>query len=172
MVQQESTLSSVESVLFADDASFYRVYRTPQQAQQQTQKPLDNIYEWMEKRKTKISTDEQLNYHYHLTQIIGKLNNKLRFLFSLKGIDWGSSTVTLIRTYKSILRSITDYSSAIAIIMMTPKDKEKLEIIQNKAMRLIAEVRQINRIKIEDLLQLTNPPTIEQRSRQMIYNYL
>eukprot|EP00122_Pirum_gemmata_P001517 Pgem_evm1s1364 len=106
-------------------------------AQQQTQKALDNIYEWMEKWKTKISTgkthylvidnskkrinktdlilqyneqqilqkahpkllgyylDEQLNYRYHLTQITGKLNNKLRFLFSLKGTDWGSNEVTL-----------------------------------------------------------------------------
>eukprot|EP00122_Pirum_gemmata_P021272 Pgem_evm1s19826 len=54
--------------------------------------------------------------------------------------------------------------------MMTPKDKEKLEIIQNKAMRLIAEVRQADRIKIKDLLQLTNLPTIEQSSLQLIHN--
>eukprot|EP00122_Pirum_gemmata_P005917 Pgem_evm1s5402 len=52
----------------------------------------------------------------------------------LKGTDWGSNAVTLTRTYKSLMRSITDYSAlAIAIVMMTPKDKEKLEILQNKA---------------------------------------
>eukprot|EP00122_Pirum_gemmata_P004564 Pgem_evm1s4150 len=87
--------------------------------------------------------DEQLNYHYHLTQIIGKLKNKLPFFFGLKRTDWESNAVTLIRTYKSIIRSITDYS-AIAIIMMTPEGKEKLEIIQNKAMCLIAKVHQID----------------------------
>eukprot|EP00122_Pirum_gemmata_P000192 Pgem_evm1s165 len=39
------------------------------------------------------------------------------------------NAVTLIKTYKSIIRSIPDYS-AIAIIMMTPKDKEKPEVRQ------------------------------------------
>eukprot|EP00122_Pirum_gemmata_P002249 Pgem_evm1s2033 len=48
--------STLSSVLFGDDASFYGVYRTPQQAQQQTQTALDNIYNWMKKWKTKTST--------------------------------------------------------------------------------------------------------------------
>eukprot|EP00122_Pirum_gemmata_P006982 Pgem_evm2s6399 len=135
MAQQENTLSSL---LFADDASFYGVYRTPQQVQQQTQKALDNIYEWMEKWKTKISTGKtqylvidnskkrndktDLVLQYNGQQILQQANQKLL------GTDWESNAVTLIRAYKSIIRSITEYS-AIAIIMMTPKDKEKLETI-------------------------------------------
>eukprot|EP00122_Pirum_gemmata_P016018 Pgem_evm1s14972 len=79
MVQNESTLSPA---LFADNASFYGVYRTPQQAQQQAQKALDNIYEWMEKWKTKIGTSKT---HYLVIDNSKKRNDKTDLVLQYNG---------------------------------------------------------------------------------------
>eukprot|EP00122_Pirum_gemmata_P011170 Pgem_evm1s10339 len=71
------------------------------------------------------------------------------------------------------MRSITDYS-AIAILMMTPNGRKQLEIIQNKAMRLITNIRQADHIKITTLQNLTALPSIEDRSSELaiVHKYL
>eukprot|EP00122_Pirum_gemmata_P000068 Pgem_evm1s54 len=67
------------------------------------------------------------------------------------------------------MRPITEYS-AIAILMMTPSERKQPEIIQNKAMRLITNTRQVDHIKIPTLQNLTALPTIEDRSIELVHN--
>eukprot|EP00122_Pirum_gemmata_P008688 Pgem_evm1s8015 len=72
------------------------------------------------------------------------------------------------------MRSIVDYS-AIAVLMMTPNfanERKQLEIIQNKAMRLITSTRQVDHIKITTLQNLTALSTIEDRSIELEHKYL
>eukprot|EP00122_Pirum_gemmata_P019563 Pgem_evm1s18307 len=55
---------------------------------------------------------------------------------------------------------------------MSPSDLKQLEVIQNKAMRLITNTRQVDRIKITTLQKLTDLPTIEDRSIALVHKYL
>eukprot|EP00122_Pirum_gemmata_P021797 Pgem_evm1s20289 len=66
----------------------------------------------------------------------------------------------------------TTTNSALAILMMSPSDLKQLEVIQNKAMRLITNTRQVDRIKINTLQNLTALLTIEDRSIALVHKYL
>ena len=68
-------------------------------------------------------------FHYKLMQTI-----PTKCLVS--PISWGFTTETLVATYKAIVCPILNYAASIWFTQVSPKYLDKLEVIQNKPLRI------------------------------------
>jgi len=87
----------------------------------------------------------------------------------LSSRSWRLSSETQVNIYKSLVRSIIEYSSII-IENAARSNFQKLNVIQNNAIRAI--FKQPQRSHQETLLDLANLPSISQRFQDLNNNYL
>ncbi|KAG7311010.1 hypothetical protein JYU34_003863 [Plutella xylostella] len=93
---------------------------------------------WLEDKKfLGIWLDQRLTFQPHINYIIKNACKGLNILKSLAGVHWGSDPKILSMLYKSIVRSHFDYSS-LAYMNANITTLKKLDIIQNKALRIIS----------------------------------
>lgn len=83
-----------------------------------------------------VYLDDKLSFQQHINYIIKKACKGLNILRSLAGVQWGSDPRILSMLYKSIVRSHFDYSS-LAYMNANQSLLRKLDVIQNKALRII-----------------------------------
>lgn len=92
---------------------------------------------WLKEKKfLGICLDQKLTFQNHINYIIKNASKGLNLLRSLAGVTWGSDPKVLSMLYKSIVRSHFDYSS-VAYMNSNLTLLRKLDIIQNKALRII-----------------------------------
>lgn len=92
---------------------------------------------WVKEKKfLGIYLDTKLKFETHINYIIGNASRGLNILRSLAGVHWGSDPNILSMLYKSIVRSHFDYSS-LAYMNANISYLKKLDVIQNKALRII-----------------------------------
>ena len=65
-----------------------------------------------------------------------KANKSLNILKALTGSTWGHDSDTLTTTYKAIIRSVINYASPAWSTIISPTNLNKLQITQNKALRI------------------------------------
>ena len=83
-----------------------------------------------------ITFDTMHTFSNHVKTTITKCNSKLNILKALAGTSWGQDKETMIITYKSICRSILEYATPIWSPSISDTNWEKLQVIQNKALRI------------------------------------
>lgn len=93
---------------------------------------------WVEKHKfLGVWLDQKLKFDIHINYIIQNASKGLTIMRSLAGIQWGSDPQVLSMLYKSIVRSHFDYS-ILAYMNANLTYLKKLDVIQNKALRIIS----------------------------------
>jgi ribonuclease HI len=80
--------------------------------------------------------DRKLTWRNHVQKTAEKFKEKLSVLKRLAGSKWGSSRSILNATYKAYIKPILQYGCE-ALITATPATLDKLEVMQNQALRLI-----------------------------------
>ena len=60
----------------------------------------------------------------------------LNVMEALAGSSWGFKTETLVAAYKAIVRPIMNYATRIWFTQVSSTNLDKLEVIQNKALRI------------------------------------
>jgi ribonuclease HI len=92
---------------------------------------------WVESHKfLGVYLDPKLSFQKHINNIVGNASKGLNVLRSLAGVHWGADPQILSMLYKSLIRSHFDYSS-LAYMSANSSVLRKLDIIQNKALRII-----------------------------------
>jgi hypothetical protein len=83
-----------------------------------------------------IIFDTRFTFGPHLETVIDKCNKRINLLRCLTGTSWGAGKESLLLLYRGLIRSLMEYCSFIYHNVSNTQFK-KLEIIQNKAMRVI-----------------------------------
>ena len=106
-----------------------------------------------------IIFDSKLNFNTHFKSVIKNCEKRLNIIKILSCKSWKLQPKTLINIYKSLIRSIMEYSS-ILYPLLSASTFKKLEIIQNKAIRfsfkggwLDSTANLLNLAKIDDIKQ-------------------
>lgn len=121
----------------------------------------ENIPIVKEKKFLGVIIDKKLNFNSHIDCICKRAYKRINILRYLAGVFWGADAKILSILYKSIVRSHFDYS-CIAYINASPSLLKKLDIIQNRALRIITGAMKstpINSMEIETGI----PPLILRR---------
>ena len=116
-----------------------------------------------------INFDPGLTFESHFNEIINKFSSKLNLLKILSSKHYGLKTKTLTTVYKLTIHSIIQYSM-LPYHITRKKIKKKLQIIQNKALKIIFKVNRNTSNKI--LHAIANISTIEQRLKNLTKNYI
>ena len=108
--------------------------------------------------------DEKMNFAEHGTTIASRISKKINILKSLAGIDWGTSTQSLLRYVNSCLRPIAEYG-------FQALSKSRSEPFENAAIKKIdAAMRQALRIAL-GVPQCTKTELVHLLSDNMPLNY-
>jgi hypothetical protein len=73
----------------------------------------------------------------HIIAIAAKCSQRLNLLKAVCGTTWGHNSKTLLITYKALVETVMSYAAAVWFPNSKPTNIEKLQFIQNAAMRLI-----------------------------------
>jgi hypothetical protein len=115
-----------------------------------------------------IIFDHHINFNSHIDNIIDRANKRLNIVKILAHRPWKLSYKTLINVYKTIMRSVLEYSS-ILIPHLAQSHITRLQTVQNKALRIIFQ-NQTDK-NIEDLRKQNNLEPIKERFNKLILNY-
>lgn len=107
-----------------------------------------------------IIFDESLTFNKQVDSIRKKCFGRLNLIKVLSHREWKLSKKTLLMLYKTLIRSIIDYSSFIVDII-SETNLKRLQVIQNKAVRCIFKARFDS--STSDLCSKSNLNTIEDR---------
>lgn len=92
--------------------------------------------ETTEQRYLGVILDQRLTFKSHVTEVINKAEKRMKILKRLAGTKWGSSKDTLMLTYKTYILPMLMNGSEL-LICASKSQKKRLEIMQNKALRII-----------------------------------
>lgn len=82
-----------------------------------------------------VIIDSQLRFDKHLDKITTKAKKRVNIVKHMAGKDWGQGLETQAKLYKTYARSGIEYASPSYYPMLGVKKREKLETIQNEALR-------------------------------------
>ena len=83
-----------------------------------------------------LTLDTQLTYTPHINIAVGKARKTINILKAISGTQWGKQKETIIHTYKAITRPILEYASTIWSPIISDTNIQKLQAIQNAALRI------------------------------------
>ena len=79
--------------------------------------------------------DPKLTYNAHIQNIATHAQKPLQVIKALTGTTWGKQKETLVATYKAVMRPTLEYASSIWSPMASPTSINKLQVMQNAALR-------------------------------------
>ena len=130
--ERELTVSPEKSTvtLFTPDTKEYKIH---------PQVKINNILVKLEHepKLLGVTYDTMLTFSKHIKNISSTANTKINMLKSLCGTDWGQDKETMTMTYKAIARSAMEYACPIWSPIISDSNWEKLQISQNKALKVI-----------------------------------
>ena len=83
-----------------------------------------------------VTFDTLHKFCHHIQNAIDNAKKKVNILKCLAGTNWGCDKKTIINTYKSICRSVLEYGCQIWAPIISPHLWNKLQIIQNQALKI------------------------------------
>ena len=83
-----------------------------------------------------VTLDTKLTWKAHIDDLTTKSQRRFAILKRLAGCQWGCATTTLNTTYQMYIKPVLKYLCG-ALITASDQQIQKLELIQNQAMRLI-----------------------------------
>ena len=84
-----------------------------------------------------VHMDRTLSFQQHVLYVTGKVSERCKILASLAGKQWGWRKENLRRVYIATQRSVLDYAAAAWQPWLSDSQLKKLEVAQNKALRLV-----------------------------------
>jgi len=112
-----------------------------------------------------IMDKQKLNLTTHCKTKRAEAERRIGLLRTLRGTDWGASTRSLLRLYKSFIRPVLE-TGYIATHLGNHYAINQLQIAQNKALRVCLKIKYIpgtSRITNAELHERAKIPTIENR---------
>ena len=82
-----------------------------------------------------LTLDPQLTYGTHIHNISVQAHNPLQMIKALTATGWGKQKETLMATYKTVMRPALEYTSSIWSPLASLTSINKLQVIQNAALR-------------------------------------
>ena len=83
-----------------------------------------------------VTLDTHFIFGPHARYFVEWASKALNIMKDLAGANWGFMTKTLVATYKAIVRPILNYAALIWFTQVSSSHLGKLEVIQNKALRI------------------------------------
>ena len=83
-----------------------------------------------------ITFDPKLTYTRHITSIIDKARQSTKIIKTLTSTNWGKQKETITNTYKTLTRPLLEYASTVWSPVLAHPQTNKLQIIQNSALRM------------------------------------
>lgn len=122
--------------------------------------------EWVDSYKyLGITIDRKTNFTEHFNNVISTCSKKLNVMKAMTGLECGASTKTMKTLYTTTIRSLIEYS-AIPYMLTSQTNKDKLQRIQNRGLRLALQAHQST--PIDSLHQEMDLPLIHHRIQQII----
>ena len=84
-----------------------------------------------------VTLDRGLSFNAHLDKVIQRANNKCRILAAVANRKWGWKISNLRTIYLACIRSGLDYCGPAWQPFLSESNRDRLEVTQNKALRLI-----------------------------------
>ena len=109
-----------------------------------------------------ITLDPRLTLGNHIEKKIGQASSKIHYLSQMN--QHGLSTSAKRRAYVSLIRTILEYGSGM-LCALNKENFKKLELFQNRCLRLITNSRRST--KILDMLELSKLTSIETRIKTL-----
>lgn len=117
-----------------------------------------------------IRFDKHMSYKNQLQYLKDTCSDRLNVLKVLAHKSWKIDTTTLTTIYKLLIRSIIDYSLHLYDII-SESNKNTLQRIQNKAIRIIHNIKYSDHISVNELHNISKIETIHQRAETLRANY-
>ena len=118
-----------------------------------------------------IVFDTNLAFDNHLTSILKKVNDRLNILKILSyDKRWRLDDWTLIKIYKSLIRSVLDYA-CITSTACCKKVRDQFEVIQNNALRIIYKKSLLDQERVQELRDKAGLETIAKRHEILLERY-
>ena len=83
-----------------------------------------------------VKFDPHFFFHKHVQEISNRGKQRLSILKALTGTSWGQQKETIVATYKALIDSIFMYAAPIWFPNASNTNIQKLQVIQNSALRL------------------------------------
>ena len=83
-----------------------------------------------------VTLGPKLTYTKHINATIKKARPTINILKALAGTDWGKDRETIANTYKIYTRPILEYANSAWCPILSNKQMQRLQIIQNTALRI------------------------------------
>ena len=83
-----------------------------------------------------VTLDTHITFGPHARDCVERASRTLNVMKALAGSSWGFATETLVATYKAIVHPILNYAAPIWFTQVSSTHLDKLEVIQNKALRI------------------------------------
>lgn len=111
-----------------------------------------NISVVNEKKFLGVIFDSRLNFNSHVLKVVDSMQKRINIMRHLASVSWGMDPKLLNIIYKAIVRSHYDYGLIIFGKCISPSLYRKLEVMQNKGLRIITGAicsTPINSLEIE-----------------------
>ena len=92
-----------------------------------------------------VTFDKKLKFECFLQKLRKRFSSKLSLMCRLRGTNWGTNPETLLRLYKAFIRPILEYAAPI-LLCLTKTRMKKLQVLQNKALRMALKAHYRTRI--------------------------
>ena len=97
-----------------------------------------------------ITFDSRLTFVLNADEVREKCFKRLNIIKILSNKSWNLSRKVLLNVYKSLIRSVIDYSFS-TINSMSEANLKRIQVIQNKAVRVIFKKYEATNEEIENL---------------------
>ena len=114
-----------------------------------------------------VVLDERMSFSGHVQHVKNRCASRLNIIRIIANRSWKLSKNTLLNTYRALIGSVIEYSAFISPTLTKSRSKD-LQIIQNKAIRII--FKQPFDCKTDTLLNISGLPRV--RLTALTVNYL
>ena len=83
-----------------------------------------------------LTLDPKMTFNQHVTNMTYKARKTIKVLKALTSTQWGKDKETLLNTYKTVTRPVLEYASTVWSPMLSEKQTNRLQIVQNSALRV------------------------------------
>ena len=112
--------------------------------------------------------DRKLTFVPHMKQLRASCQNALNILKTISGADWGADRVSMLRLYRSLIRSKLDYG-CIVYGSARPSYLKMLDPIHNQGLRL--SLGAFRTSPVESLYVEANEPSLSDRRDKLSLQY-
>ena len=99
-----------------------------------------------------VTLDTHFTFAPHARDCVERASRALKVMKATAGSNWSFTTETLVATYKAIVRPILNYAARILFTQLPSSHLDKLEVIQNKFLRIATGCHQkaaVSHLRVE-----------------------